>query len=84
MLRRNNGFVKPWRIRKNGSLTFYVGVTLMPSRDDDLIAELLATPRGQLSARVREMMRSGISTSRFLEGAENPVEVDMALASLEV
>jgi len=81
---KNRGHIKPYRVSKNGSLMFFVGLTLMPGRDDDLIAALTATPLGQVSATVREMMRSGISTSYFVAEGGKPVEVDMALAALEI
>jgi len=52
--------------QRKGTLTFHIHLTLAPGRDDDLIAELRATPLGGVAARVREMMRSGISSGRFL------------------
>jgi len=66
--------------QRKGTLTFTVHLTLEPGRDDDLIAELRATPLGSVAARVREMMRSGISTGRFLaDKADEPeaIEIDM-------
>ena len=72
------GKVKP-TVNKKGSLCFHFKLTLLPGRDDDLIAELLGTPFGHVSAKVREMMRGGISSGRFLaeeDGGER-VSVDM-------
>ena len=56
------------RVRSNGALYIMIHLTLMPGRDDDLIAELQAAPRGRLAATAREMLRCGVSIGRFSVG----------------
>lgn len=66
-------------------MSFLISLTLAPGRDDDLIAEILSTPLGQVSIRVREMMRNGVSSGRFSQGQNvEVVSIDMHGADVEL
>lgn len=80
---RKNKTLNP-KARKNGAIRFYVQMTLLPGRDDDLIKALQATPIGQVAAKVREMMRNGISTGRFLSEAESGEHVNVNMDGVGV
>lgn len=67
-------------VRQNGALYFMIHLTLMPGRDDDLIAALRDIPRGRIAATAREMLRCGVSSGRFLaDDDDNSRQVAMRL-----
>jgi len=54
-----------------------VRITLQPGRDDDLIELIENTPKGALSAVIREAMRSGTNrqTTFETEWSDDPLEM---------
>lgn len=65
-------------VRRSGSIVVRVAITLVPGRDDDLIAAIAKASNG--SATLREMMRSGIgkSAAKFVQRQDDEPEIDMA------
>jgi hypothetical protein len=64
-------------VRPNGNLVLTVRITLVPGRDDDLIALIQAAPHGALARQIREAMRNGV-TSWVLQDeleAESPLDM---------
>mgnify|MGYP001340666990 CR=1 FL=1 len=59
------GLRRPNIIRADGSMVFYFSLTLHPARDKEIIEEILSTPLGHVSAKMREMMRNGTISNRF-------------------
>ena len=45
--------------RRRGSLVLHCALTLLPGRDDDLIAVLREVPNGKLASVLRAMLRTG-------------------------
>ena len=82
------GTCKPYKISKTtGAMTFLISLTLIPGRDDDLIAEMLATPLGQVAGKVREMMRNGSASGKFFAeqgGANDDFVVDLGNVEVEI
>ncbi len=71
-------------VRPNGNLVLTVRITLVPGRDDDLIALVQSAPHGALARQIREAMRNGV-TSWVSQGeldAESPL--DMQLLGFEL
>jgi hypothetical protein len=64
--------------RPNGSLVVTIRLTLMPGRDDDLIAALESAPSGALAGIVREMMRSGAMGNIATEAVIHEPEPDLS------
>lgn len=58
--------------RTGGTLVVTVRLTLVPGRDDDLIAAIQAAPHGTLAALIREMMRTGASNANQTETLIEP------------
>jgi len=70
------------KVRKNGSLVLSVRLTLMPGRDDDLIALLQDVPHGDLAHQVRTAMRNGVT--RWVTDAETDVETPLDMQDLGI
>jgi hypothetical protein len=71
--------------RKQGSLVFSIRLTLLPHRDDDLIALLQSAPPGCLAGVIREAMRSGVGqTSTQAQGQDPEPEIDMDGLGMEL
>ncbi|GEM_PF-908848 len=64
--------------RPNGSLVVTIRLTLVPGRDDDLIAALESAPTGALAGIVREMMRSGAMGNITAEAVVHEPEPDLS------
>jgi hypothetical protein len=64
-------------IRPHGTMVVTVRVTLQPGRDDDLIELIENTPKGALSAVIREAMRSGTNrqTTYEAEWTDTPLQM---------
>jgi len=64
-------------IRPHGTMVVTVRITLQPGRDDDLIELIENTPKGALSAVIREAMRSGTNrqTTFETEWSDDPLEM---------
>lgn len=65
------------KIRPRGTMVVTVRITLQPGRDDDLIELIENTPKGALSAVIRESMRSGTNrqTSFETEWTDTPLHM---------
>jgi hypothetical protein len=65
------------KIRPRGTMVVTVRITLQPGRDDDLIELIENTPKGALSAVIRESMRSGTNrqTSFETEWTDTPLQM---------
>ena len=68
------------KARKNGSLVLTVRLTLLPGRDDDLIALVESVPRGDLARQIRAAMRNGITT--WEAGPQNEIEAPLDMHNL--
>jgi hypothetical protein len=65
------------KVRPRGTMVVTVRITLQPGRDDDLIELIENTPKGALSAVIRESMRSGTNrqTSFETEWTDTPLQM---------
>jgi hypothetical protein len=65
------------KIRPRGTMVVTVRITLQPGRDDDLIELIENTPKGALSAVIREAMRSGTNrqTTYEAEWTDTPLQM---------
>lgn len=65
------------KVRPRGTMVVTVRITLQPGRDDDLIELIENTPKGALSAVIRESMRSGTNrqTSYETEWTDTPLQM---------
>ncbi|GAB1472061.1 hypothetical protein MASR2M66_29390 [Chloroflexota bacterium] len=65
------------QIRPRGTMVVTVRITLQPGRDDDLIELIEKTPKGALSAVIREAMRSGTNrqTTYETEWTDTPLQM---------
>ena len=68
----NSAFIRP-----RGTMVVTVRITLQPGRDDDLIELIEKTPKGALSAVIREAMRSGTNrqTTYETEWTDTPLQM---------
>lgn len=62
--------------RPDGSYDVRTTLRLHPTRDADLLAVILAAPKGRLAAIVKGLMRSGVSAG--VEHLEEEVEIDLS------
>jgi hypothetical protein len=68
------------KARPNGSLVLTVRLTLVPGRDDDLIALIQGVPHGDLARQIREAMRNGVTT--WVSGSEAEAETPLDMQNL--
>lgn len=66
------------QVRPRGTMVVTVRITLQPGRDDDLIELIDNTPKGALSAVIREAMRSGTNrqTTYETEWTDTPLQMN--------
>lgn len=72
------------KARPNGSLVLTVRLTLLPGRDDDLIALIQSVPRGDLARQIREAMRNGVTTWVSEAETESETPLDMGDLGLDL
>ncbi len=72
------------KARPNGSLVLTVRLTLLPGRDDDLIALIQGVPRGDLARQIREAMRNGVTTWVSEAETANETPLDMGDLGLDL
>ena len=70
------------KVRPNGSLVLTVRLTLVPGRDEDLIALIQGVPHGDLARQIREAMRNGVTT--WVSGSEADAESPLNLQNLGI
>lgn len=66
------------QVRPRGTMVVTVRITFQPGRDDDLIELIDNTPKGALSAVIREAMRSGTNrqTTYETEWTDTPLQMN--------
>lgn len=69
---------------KSGYRVFRTALSLLPGRDDDLIAALEAAPRGHLASTIREMMRSGVKKTFASMPADEEMQIELHGAEFEL
>jgi hypothetical protein len=67
--------------RTNGNIVVTARITLIPGRDDDLIALITQAPKGALAGIIRDAMRNG-AVSGAVEQAFD--EIDTSGLGLEI
>lgn len=72
------------KTRPNGSLVLTVRITLVPGRDDDLIALIRDVPRGDLARQVREAMRNGVTQWVSQDERDTETPLDMSALGVEL
>lgn len=72
------------KVRKNGSLVLTVRLTLLPGRDDDLIALVQDVPHGDLARQIRVAMRNGVTTWVSETINESEIPLDMSNLGLDL